>query len=141
MALKIVMGSKSGKSFQRDLSTNEAEAIYGKALGEEINGELLGYTGVKFKLTGGSDAQGFPMRVDLPGTGRKRILITKSTGFKGKIRNKRFGGLRIKKSVAGNTVNVKTHQLNLKILSGEKVIEKAFAPAEEPKSEEVPQKE
>lgn len=135
MAMKIVMGTKSGKTYQKELSSEEAEALYGRVLGEELNGELFGYSGVKFLIRGGSDDSGFPMRKDLPGSKKKSILITKSTGFKGKLRGKRFGGLRIRKTVAGNTIYDKTNQINLKVLSGDKVIEKAFAPAEEPAPE------
>jgi len=138
MAIKVVIGTKSGKCFQKELSQEESESLYGKALGEELNGELLGYSGVKLSITGGSDASGFPMRKDLPGTNKKKLLISKSTGFKGKLRGKRFGGLRIKRTVAGNTIFDKTHQLNLKVTKGDKVIEDAFAPATEeaPASEE-----
>ena len=139
--MKVVIGTKSGKTYQKELSGNEAEALYGRVLGEELRGELLGFSGVTFTIRGGSDAQGFPMRKDLPGTNRKQILITKGTGFKGKLRGKRFGGLRVKKTVAGNTVFEKTHQLNLMVNKGEDVIAKAFAPAPEetpqaPKAEE-----
>jgi small subunit ribosomal protein S6e len=137
MAMKIVFGTKSGKCYQRELTKEEAESLYGKVLGEELNGELLGYSGVTFTLTGGSDADGFPMRKDLQGTQRKRILLTKGVGFKGKLRGKRFGGLRYKKTVAGNTVHEGIHQLNAKIVKGDKVIEEAFAPKEEaPAAEE-----
>lgn len=131
MAIKIVMGTKSGKTYQKELSSEESEALYGRVLGEELNGELFGYSGVKFKITGGSDDSGFPMRKDLPGTKKKSILIAKSTGFKGKLRGKRFGGLRIRKTVAGNTVYEKTNQLNMKVVSGDEVLDKAFAPAQE----------
>ncbi len=130
MAIKVVIGTKSGKSYQKELSADESEALYGRVLGEELNGETLGFSGVKFLISGGSDSEGFPMRKDLPGTRRKRVLITKGLGFKGKLRGKRHNGLRLKKSIAGNTVYEKTHQLNLKVISGDKVIEKAFAPAE-----------
>jgi len=137
MALKVVIGTKSGKTYQKELSTQEAEALHSRVLGEELNGEVLGYSGVKFTITGGSDAQGFPMRADVVGQNRKKILIAKSLGFRGKLRKKRFGGLRVRKTVAGNTVGPKTHQLNLKVTKGDAVIEKAFAPA----PEEVPAKE
>lgn len=136
MALKVVIGIKSGKTFQKELSGEEAEALYGRVLGEEINGELLGLSGAKLLITGGSDASGFPMRKDLPGTVKKKIFTNKSIGFRGKLRGKRFGGLKIKKTMAGNTIFEKTHQLNLKALSGDAAIEKAFAPAEAPKTEE-----
>lgn len=131
MALKVVIGTKGGKSYQKELSSEEAESLYGRVLGEELNGELLGFSGAKMIITGGSDASGFPMRKDLSGSRKKKILITKSTGFRGKLRGKRFDGVRIKKMVAGNTVYEKTNQLNLKVTKGDEVIAKAFAPAPE----------
>lgn len=135
MALKVVIGASSGKTYQKELSKEEAEALYGRVLGEEIEGDSINLSGVKLAITGGSDADGFPMRKDLPGDGRKKILLSKGTGFRGKHRGKRFGGLRVKKTIAGNTVSGKTHQLNMKVVKGEKELEKAFAPAEEETSE------
>lgn len=135
MVMKIVIGTKEGKCYQKELSSEEAEALYGKTLGEEFNSEVIGITGAKFLITGGSDANGFPMRKDLPMAGKKKLLITKGIGFKGKLRGKRFGGLRVKKTVAGGIVYEKTHQLNVKTVKGDAAVEKAFAPAEEPAAE------
>ena len=135
MAIKLVMGTKSGKTFQKELSSTEAESLFGRVLGEELNGEMFGYSGVKFTISGGSDAQGFPMRKDLTGTNRKSLLIAKSTGFRGKLRGQKFGGLRIKRTVSGNTIHEKTHQVNLKVTEGAESLEAAFAPAEEAKEE------
>ncbi len=132
MAIKIVIGCKSGKCYQKELESNEAEALQGRKLGEEITGDAIGFPGANLLITGGSDASGFPMRRDLPGTQKKKILTVKSTGFRGKLRGKRFDGLKIKKTVAGNTIHNKTNQINLKVLKGDSVVEKAFAPAEEP---------
>lgn len=131
MAIKVVMGTTSGKTFQKELSKEESEALYGRVLGEELDGTIIGFSGAKLLLTGGSAKSGFPMRKDLPGTNTKKLLLTKGVGFNGKLRGKRFGGLRVKKSVAGNTVSVDTQQLNIKVTSGAEVIEKAFAPAQE----------
>ena len=132
MALKVVIGTKGGKTFQKELSQEEAEALYGRVLGEELKGESIGLSGATFTITGGSDFSGFPMRKDFHGTKRKKLLISKSLGFKGKLRGKRFDGLRIKKTVCGNTVHEKIHQLNLKCTKGDASVEKAFAPVEEP---------
>jgi len=68
------------------------------------------------------------MRKDLPGMNKKKILMTKGLGFKGKLRKKRFGGLRVKKIVAGNMVCDKTNQLNLKCTAGDEIIEAAIVP-------------
>lgn len=135
--MKLVIGTKGGKCFQKELTPEEAESLTGKVLGETLNGELFGFSGVELVLTGGSDLNGFPMRKDVHGQNRKRILIGKSVGFKGKLRGKRFGGLRVKKTVCGNTVHEKIHQLNVKVVKGDKVIEATFAtPA--PEKEEAP---
>jgi len=135
--MKIVIGTKEGKCFQKELSSQEAEALYSKKLGEEFNSEVIGITGAKFLITGGSDANGFPMRKDLPIAGKKKLLITKSIGFRGKLRGKRFDGLRIKRTVAGNTVYEKTNQLNVKTVKGDDKVVAAFAPeaSEEAKEE------
>lgn len=138
MAMKVVMGTKSGKTFQRELSAEEAEALSGRVLGEELNGEVLGYSGVKFLIAGGSDDSGFPMRKDVAGVNKKRILVAKSIGFRGKLNKRRFSGLRIKKTVAGNTISKKTNQVNLKVVKGDDVILKSFAPAEPEKAESAP---
>lgn len=132
MAMKVVINDKDGKSYQKELANEEAEALQGKVLGEEVNGESIGLPGYKLKITGGSDNCGFPMRKDVSGQGRKRILISKSTGFKGKLRGKRFGGLRVRKTIVANTVNENIHQLNIKVTKqGKQGLDKIFSSGEE----------
>ncbi|MBW2969141.1 30S ribosomal protein S6e, partial [Candidatus Woesearchaeota archaeon] len=92
--------------------------------GETIKGELLGLTGYEFEITGGSDHAGFPMRKDIQGTGRKRILSVQGIGLK-----KRRKGQRQRKTVCGNTIHTKTSQINIKITKEGKT------PLEEPKKE------
>jgi small subunit ribosomal protein S6e len=142
MAIKIVIGLKNGKCFQKELSREESEALYNRVLGETIKGELFGLQGSEFTITGGSDGSGFPMRRDLPGSKKKRILMTKGVGFRGKLRKKRFGGLRVKKTIAGNTIYENTNQVNLKCIKGDNVIENAFKKEEAPKesNEQVEEK-
>ena len=53
MALKLVIGTKSGKSYQKELTGNDAEALYSRVLGDELNGDILGISGAKFVITGG----------------------------------------------------------------------------------------
>jgi small subunit ribosomal protein S6e len=50
------------------------------------------------------------MRRDLPGVKRRRILITKGIGFQANEQ-----GLRLRKSIRGNTISPEVAQLNLKI--------------------------
>lgn len=49
-------------------------------MGQEIDGEILGeeYKGYIFKITGGNDKQGFPMKQGVLVNGRVRLLMKKS---------------------------------------------------------------
>lgn len=49
-------------------------------MGQEISGEVLGdeYKGYIFKITGGNDKQGFPMKQGVLVNGRVRMLLKKS---------------------------------------------------------------
>lgn len=53
--------------------------FFEKRMGQEIDGEALGedYKGYIFKITGGNDAQGFPMKQGIMKNGRTRILFKK----------------------------------------------------------------
>jgi hypothetical protein len=49
-------------------------------MGTEVDGEVLGeeYKGYIFKISGGNDKQGFPMKQGVLVNGRVRLLLTKS---------------------------------------------------------------
>lgn len=110
--LRIVISDpKTGKSIQREVKEEDTKPFHGLKLGQKVNGELLELTGYEFTLTGGSDSSGFPMRRDVEGTEKKAILATSGVGLKKAMRP----GMRIRKTVAGNTVGPQTSQINLKI--------------------------
>ena len=46
-----------------------------KKIGDTFNGALIGLPGYEFKITGGSDRGGIPMRKDVHGPMKKRILL------------------------------------------------------------------
>jgi len=74
------------------------------------------------QITGGSDKDGFPMRRDLPGPRRKRLILSSGTGF-----HPTRPGVRKKKTVRGNAVSPDILQLNMKIVQrGPKSIEDAW---------------
>lgn len=134
---KIVIGSKSGKSVQRELKDEQAKALLGKRIGDRISGESIGLAGYEFELTGGSDYCGFPMRKDVQGTARKRILAVYGVGLK-----KKGKGIRQRKTVAGNTVHAKTSQVNLKVLKeGKEKLEAAKKEGEAKAEGEAPKEE
>lgn len=118
----IISDAKSGRSYNREVSGHYAGALIGKKVGEEVDGIFFDLPGYKLLLTGGSDKDGFPMRPDLPGPRRKRVLVSGGVGFKPKKK-----GLRRRKTLRGNAVGPDTVQLNLKIVTyGPKSIEDAF---------------
>ena len=108
---KLVFSTKDGKSVQKEVSGSEAASLVGKPIGEVIKGELIGLAGYELQITGGSDYCGFPMRRDIPGSGRKRILAVKGVGVRKKAK-----GIRQRKTVCGNTIHPRISQINLKVL-------------------------
>ena len=111
MDLKINIADKSGKTVKKEFKEEQAAVFHGKKVGDKINGELLEMPGYEFQISGGSDYCGFPMRSDVNGIMRKAILTTQGLG-----NNYTRKGMRLRRTVAGNTVYNKTSQLNLKVL-------------------------
>lgn len=107
---------KTGKSYKRDITGKEAEALLGKDVGEVISGDAFGFAGYEFMITGASDNAGFPLRHGLKGFGRKRILTYRGVGFPGRDRHgQRQNGLRMKKTVCAQKIYPKVAQINMKI--------------------------
>ena len=112
MDLKINIADKSGKCVKKELKEEQASVFYNKKIGDKINGELIDMPGYEFEIAGGSDYCGFPMRKDVQGILRKGILVSGKTVGNNYSRN----GMRMRRTVAGNTIYNKTTQLNLKVL-------------------------
>jgi small subunit ribosomal protein S6e len=128
MEFKVNIGDpKSGKTVQKVVSGKEAEAFLKHKVGDKISGDAIGFAGYEFEITGGSDFCGFPMRRDVRGTARKKVLIVSGVGLRHNV-----PGRKIRKTVAGNTVYSKTAQINLKVLKqgAQPLIEAKEAPAE-----------
>ncbi len=106
----VINDTKNGKSHQVQISGHHANSLIGKKIGDEVDGIFISLPGYKLQVTGGTDKNGFAMRRDLPGISRKRVLLSKSSGFKPKEK-----GLRKKKSIRGNTVNQDIVQINMKV--------------------------
>jgi small subunit ribosomal protein S6e len=128
VSFKLVIGTKEGKCLQKEVAEPDANSFLGKKVGDKVTGEAIGFTGYEFEITGGSDYAGFPMRKDIQGVGRKKILAVEGVGLK-----KIAKGIRVRKTVCGNTIHPKITQINLKVT-------KAGAtplPMPEPKPKEV----
>ncbi len=103
----IIADKRTGKSYK--LETKSTELI-GKRLGDVIDGGIIGLSGYKLRITGGSDKDGFPMRWDVPGAGRKRILIARGPGYRPKEK-----GIRRRKTVRGKVISEDIRQINMKV--------------------------
>ncbi len=120
MAKIVISEPKSKKAWQID---KDAPSLIGKKIGEKVDGSLIGLSGFTLQITGGSDKDGFPMRYDLDGVSRKKVLLVKSIGFRGlkTIRKKKYKvkGMKKRKYVRGNTISDVIVQINCKVVEGE----------------------
>ncbi|MBT7297443.1 30S ribosomal protein S6e [archaeon] len=102
---------KTGKSYSKTVEGTETDVFKGKKLKDKIPGDSLGLKGYELEISGGSDRQGFPMRWDISGTGRKKPLLVEGVG----VRNK-GSGIKQRKSIRGNAIDLNIKQINLKII-------------------------
>lgn len=132
----VVNDVKNGKSYQIPVSGAHANSLIGKKIGEEVDGIFVSLPGYKLQITGGTDKDGFPMRPDLPGMGKRRLLLSGGVGY-----NPDRKGKRKKKMVRGNTISADIVQINMKIVKyGSKSIEELLSLVEkrgEEKSEQT----
>jgi small subunit ribosomal protein S6e len=106
----VVNDTKNGKSHQVQVEGHHANSLIGKKIGDEVDGIFISLPGYKLQITGGTDKDGFSMRSDLPGMGRRRLLLSEGNSFKATE-----NGMRKKKSVRGNTVSQDIVQINMKV--------------------------
>jgi small subunit ribosomal protein S6e len=119
MEFKVVISDPgTGKSYQRDIKDENARRFRGKKIGDEIDGSVLGLTGYKLAVTGGSDRGGFPMKKGVIGKAASRILMKGGVGYKA------IGCTRKRKRVRGEVIDDDIVQINARILvKGKKKIE------------------
>ena len=106
----MISDPETGRAIQYELDDVKTNALVGMTVGEIVEGDVLGLPGYKLKITGGSDTSGFPIRPDVHGSGKKRVLIHSPPGF----RPKREGIAR-KKTVRGRELSSGISQVNMRI--------------------------
>lgn len=128
--MKVVISDpKTGRSYQTEIAKDKETALVGLKIGDPLDGGAVGAAGYKLQITGGSDKDGFPMRKDLRGGRKARLLLSGGVGFRAKRK-----GERRKKSVRGNLITDQMVQINTKVTeAGEKKLEELFPP--KPKEE------
>ena len=108
----VISDPKIGKAIQLEIDAEKFRGLIGKKIGDTIPGTILGYdANYEFKITGGSDKDGFPMRKDIHGSARMKVLLKGGTGYKPKRK-----GLRRRKTVRGNTISEDIVQVNMVIV-------------------------
>lgn len=127
----VISDPKNKKAYQKEIDKKQT-GLKDKKIGEKISGNNLGLPGYELEITGGSDRQGFPMRKDVEGILRKKILLALPPGFHPKL-----SGQRKRKSVRGNTVSEQISQVNLKVVTvGKESLDKLLGAKAKPKEGE-----
>ena len=104
---------KTKKSYNAEADEKTKLHLLGKKINDEVDLSSIA-PGLKGKITGGADKQGFPMHTKLDSEVSKKILTTKGTGFK-----TNRSGERRRVRVAGRVVVAGTAQVNIKLTAGD----------------------
>jgi len=120
----VVNDAKTGKSYNVAVSGYHANSLIGKSIGEVVDGTFVNLPGYKVKITGGSDGNGTPMRADLPGNKRRKLLLSEGLGF-----HEVYKGERKRTAVRGRTISSECVQINAVVVEyGPNTIEDILNP-------------
>jgi len=118
----VLSNPEDGTAKTIELDPKVFVLFVGKKIGDELDGSILGIKGYRIKITGGTDRDGFPMRPDVSGSRRVRILLSGGIGFnprekppskkKKRRQLRRKKGLRRRKTVRGNVISDAIAQIN-----------------------------
>ena len=100
------------KTFQITVRGDKASVFLEKKIGDTIDASVIGISGKKLLITGGSDNTGFPMLKTLPGGQKKKLLLESPPGFR-PLRK----GERRRKYLRGNIITDEIVQINTKLIS------------------------
>ncbi len=110
-----ISGGKEGpgKGLSKQIEIDEKKLrLEGMKINEIIKGGLLGFPNYEFQIMGGSDYAGFPMKKDVHGPVKKRILMAKpGVGYHPKKK-----GEKKRRTVRGNEITADIVQVNLKVV-------------------------
>ena len=106
----IISDPKTGTSKSIELEESEANSLIGRKVGDEVDGLIVKLPGYKILITGAVDKDGVPIRPNVHGSGRRRVVLRGGVGF-----NPKKHGERRRKTVRGNTISEEIVQINVKI--------------------------
>jgi len=99
------------RAWQIRVNDDRTKQLIGLRIGDRFSGSIIGLKNVELEIRGGSDNSGFPMRPDIPGGVKKKVLLSNPPGF-----HPREDGERRRKMVRGNTVTDNIVQINTVIV-------------------------
>jgi len=107
----IVSDPQAGTSKVVEVEEARAAPFIGRKIGEIMDGAVVDMPATKIQIRGGSDKDGVPMRPNVHGGVRRRVVLSEGVGFKS-TRN----GERKRKAVRGNIITDEIVQINAKIV-------------------------
>ncbi len=107
----VISDPETGKSSVVELEDARAVPLIGRKIGDVMDGAVVGLSGHKLLITGGTDSSGFPMRPDIHGGIKTRVLLSGGVGYRSREKGKRK-----RRTVRGNTITEDTAQINMKII-------------------------
>ncbi len=125
----IISDPETGTSKTVEVEETRTIPLIGRKISEIIDGSIMGLPGHKLQITGGSDKDGFPIRSNVHGGVRRRVMLSGGIGF-----NPQHKGERRRKTVRGNVITDEIVQINMKI------VEKPKRPKEKKKAKEKEEK-
>jgi len=124
----IVSDPQAGTSKVVELEEARAAPFIGRRVGEAMDGSVVDLPAHTVQILGGSDKDGVPMRGNVHGGVRRRVVLSGGAGFSPKKK-----GERKRKTVRGNIITDEIAQINMKITE-----RPATAKAPETKVEQTP---
>jgi small subunit ribosomal protein S6e len=106
----IVSDPQAGTSKVVELEEARAAPFIGRRVGETMDGSVVDLPAHTVQILGGSDKDGVPMRGNVHGGVRRRVVLSGGAGFSPKK-----NGERKRKTVRGNIITDEIAQINMKI--------------------------
>lgn len=107
----VISDPETGTSNVTELEEAHALPLIGRRMGEVIDGSIVNLPAHKLQILGGSDHDGFPMRPNVHGGVRRRVILSGGIGY-----NPPNDGARRRKTVRGNVITDEIVQINMKIV-------------------------
>jgi small subunit ribosomal protein S6e len=128
----IISDPETGTSKVVELEEARAVPFIGRKIGESIDGAVVDLPAHRLQIMGGSDRDGVPIRPNVHGGGRRRVVLSGGVGF-----NPQNKGQRRRKTVRGEVITDEIAQINTKIIQKPKkpVKGKSELPSQEAKIE------